>query len=180
MVRTRATEEAVLVFLEPSTGRGHGQAPLANASLPPPPHPPISLEQLLATQNDVMRVLMENETRHGADRQQPRQQHRNSSYSDLLVTHPPLFSKVTDLLEADNWLCTIESMFGLLHYTEYQKTLYATQQLRGSAGTWWASYNATLLDDHQLPWGEFHTTFRGHHLSAGLMHHKLVEFLNLQ
>jgi hypothetical protein len=95
MVHTRATEEAVLVVLEPSTGRGRGQAPLANAPLPPPPHPPI----------------------------------RDSSYSDLLVTHPPLFSKATDLLEADNWLCTIESMFGLLHCIEYQKTLYATEQL---------------------------------------------------
>jgi hypothetical protein len=29
-------------------------------------------------------------------------------------------------LEADSWLRTIESKFGLLHCTEYQKTLYAT------------------------------------------------------
>jgi hypothetical protein len=54
-------------------------------------------------------------------------------YSDLLTTHPPLFSEPTDPLEADNWLRTTESKFGLLHYTEYQKILYAAQQLRGSA-----------------------------------------------
>jgi hypothetical protein len=74
-------------------------------------------------QNDLMRVLMENEMRRGADRQQPRQQHRESLYSDFLVTHPPLFSEATDPLEADNWLRTTESKFGLLQCTEYQKTL---------------------------------------------------------
>jgi hypothetical protein len=47
----------------------------------------------------------------------------DSSDSDFLVTHPPLFSEATDPLEVDNWLCPTESMFGLLHYTEYQKTL---------------------------------------------------------
>jgi hypothetical protein len=32
---------------------------------PPPPHPPVSMEQLLATQNDLMRRLVENDVRHG-------------------------------------------------------------------------------------------------------------------
>jgi hypothetical protein len=47
-------------------------------------------------------------------------------------------------------------------------------------GAWWASYTAALPDHHQVPWGEFLTTFRGHHLSTGLMSHKLAEFLDLQ
>jgi hypothetical protein len=55
-------------------------------------------------------------------------------YLDFLVTHPPLFFGATDPLEADNWLRTTKSKFGLLHCIEYQKTLYAAQQLRGSAG----------------------------------------------
>jgi hypothetical protein len=60
-----------------------------------------------------------------------------SSYSDFLVTHPPLFSEPTDPLDADSWLHTTESNFRLLHCAEYQKTLYTTQQLRGSAGASW-------------------------------------------
>jgi hypothetical protein len=43
---------------------------------------------------------------------------------------------VTDLLEADSWLCTTESKFKLLHCIEYQKTLCTVQQLRGSARAW--------------------------------------------
>jgi hypothetical protein len=30
-----------------------------------------------------------------------------------------------------------------------------------------------------VPWGEFRAAFRDHHLSAGTMHHKLAEFLDL-
>jgi hypothetical protein len=54
------------------------------------------------------------------------------------------------------------------------------QQLRGAAGAWWASYIATLPNDHHVPWGEFHTAFHAHHLSVGLLRSKLKEFLDLE
>jgi hypothetical protein len=75
-----------------------------------------------------MTLLIQNETHHGLERSQhPRHQDMNTSYSEFLATHPPLFSGGKDLLEADDWLSTTESKFSLLHYTEYQKTLYAAQ-----------------------------------------------------
>jgi hypothetical protein len=133
-----------------------------------------------ATQNDLMRMLVENDERRGAERQQPRHQERNSSYSYFLATHQPVFADATDPLEADSWLRTTESKFGLLHCIEYQKTLYTAQQLRGTARAWWASYSAALPVDHHVPWGEFRTAFRAHHLSMGLVHNKLKEFLDLE
>jgi hypothetical protein len=42
-----------------------------------------------------------------------------------------------------------------------------------------ASYTAALPADCHVPWGESHTAFRGHYLSVGIMHRKLVEFLDL-
>jgi hypothetical protein len=78
----------------------------------------MGMEQLLATQNDLMRRLVENDERHVAKRQQPQHQARDSSYSDLLATHPLFFADVIDPLEADSWLCTMKSKFGLLHCTE--------------------------------------------------------------
>jgi hypothetical protein len=123
MVRTRTSEDAILDIPKGSVGRGHGQLPRGGA----PPPPPISLEQLLATQNDLMRRLVENDECRVAKCQQPQHQERDSSYSDFLATHPPVFTDATDPLEVDNWLRTMESKFGLLHCTEYQKTLYATQ-----------------------------------------------------
>jgi hypothetical protein len=49
----------------------------------------------------------------------------NTSYSEFLSTHQPLFFGAKDPLEADDWLHTTKSKFGLLHCTEYQKTMYA-------------------------------------------------------
>jgi hypothetical protein len=121
MVRTRTSEDSILDIPEGSIERGRGQVPRGDA----PPPPPVSLEQLLATQNDLMSRLVENDERRGAERQQPRHQERDSSYSDFLATHPPVFADAIDPLEADSWLCTTESKFGLFHCTKYQKTLYA-------------------------------------------------------
>jgi hypothetical protein len=181
MVCMRTTDDDVLDIPEGSAprGRGRGQPPRGNAP-PPPPHPPVSLEQLLATQNDLMTLLIQNEARRGSERlQHPRYQDMNTSYSEFLATHPPLFSEGKDPLEADDWLRTTESKFSLLHCTEYQKTLYAAQQLRGPVGAWWVSYTVALPADRHVSWGEFCTAFHGHHLSAGTMRHKLAEFLDL-
>jgi hypothetical protein len=124
MVRTRTSKDSIVDIPEGSVGRGCGHVPHGGAP-PPTPGPPVSLEQLLATQNDLMRRLVENDECCGAERQQPRHQERDSSYSDFLATHLPIFADATDPLEADSWLRTMESMFGLHHSTEYQKTLYA-------------------------------------------------------
>jgi hypothetical protein len=53
-------------------------------------------------------------------------------------------------------------------------------QLCGCASAWWATYTATLQDNHQVSWNELCKEFREHHISAGIMHHKLWEFLHLQ
>jgi hypothetical protein len=126
MVHTRATDDDMLDIPEGSAprGRGRGQPPCGNAPLPPP-HPLVSLEQLLATQNELMTLLIQNKTRCGAEHpQHPRHQDMNTSYLEFLVTHPPLFFGGKDPLEVDDWLCTTESKFSLLYCTEYQKTLY--------------------------------------------------------
>jgi hypothetical protein len=100
MVRTRATDDDVFGIPEGSApcGRGRGQPSRGNAP-PPPPHPPVSLEQLLATQNELMTLLIQNEARRGAECLQHRQyQDMNMTYSEFLVTHLPLFSGGKDPL----------------------------------------------------------------------------------
>jgi hypothetical protein len=94
MVHTRTVEELNIDGPEGSVGHGRGQIPRGDA----PPPPPVSLEQLLATQNDLIRRLVENDERRGAERQQPRHQERASSYSDFLSTHPPVFADATNPL----------------------------------------------------------------------------------
>jgi hypothetical protein len=67
MVHTRTSEDPILDIPEGFTGRGHGQAPHSNA--PPPPHRLlVSLEQLLATQKELMWRLVENDEGRGVER----------------------------------------------------------------------------------------------------------------
>jgi hypothetical protein len=127
-----------------------------------------------------MRRLVENDEHRGAERQQSEHQDWDSSYSNFLATHPPVFADATNHSKADSWLRTTESKFRLLHYIEYQKTMYIAQQLHSSAGAWWATYTATLPIDHHVPWGKFCTAFYAHHLSAGLLCIELKEFLDLE
>jgi hypothetical protein len=95
MVRTRATDDDMLDIPEGTAPRGRGRGhPSHGNAPPPPPHPLISLEQLLATQNELMTLLIQNEARRGAERpQHPRYQDMNTSYSEFLATHLPLFSR---------------------------------------------------------------------------------------
>jgi hypothetical protein len=71
MVHKRTTDDDMLDILEGSAphGRGRGQPSHGNAP-PPPPHSPISSEQLLATQNELMTLLIQNEARRGVERPQ--------------------------------------------------------------------------------------------------------------
>jgi hypothetical protein len=169
-----------------SRGHGCGQVPHDNPP-PPPPCALVSIEDLLATQNELMRVLMRNEANYGEEHlQHHRHQDMNTSYSDFLATQPPVFFGARDPLDMDDWLRITELKFDLLHYIENQKTLYATLQLRGLVGAWWASYLAALPANHHVAWDEFFVAFHGHHLSAGTIfqrnhsvHDYTQEFNNL-
>jgi hypothetical protein len=103
-----------------------------------------------------------------------------TTYDDLVATHPPLYTEAGEPLKADHWLWLIESKYGLLHCTEVQKTLFVTQQLRGDASVWWANYATSHPADYQVPWIEFHSAFRAHHIPAGVMRKKCQEFVDLK
>jgi hypothetical protein len=74
----------------------------------------------------------------------------------------------------------MESKFGLLCYTEVQKTLFTVKQLRGDASAWWANYTATCPADYQVMWIEFCNAFRAHYIPVGVMRKKRQEFMDLK
>jgi hypothetical protein len=73
-----------------------------------------------------------------------------TTYVDFTDTRPPVFSKADGPLEVDEWLCTMEQKFEILQCTEYQKPVFAAQQLRGAAGAWWANLVAARPDGHRV------------------------------
>jgi hypothetical protein len=176
MVRTRSGK-GVNDDVPESSNRHRGTF---HPHVPPPssPAPPVSLEQLLAPFNAIVQRLAAIDEWQVVQ-SQPHQQHQESSYFDLLVMQPPEFAEMTDPLEDNHWLRVNESKFRLLHCSELQKTLFTAQQLCGPAMAWWAMYTAALRDNHQVSWSEFCKAFREHHILAGIVHHKLREFLHL-
>jgi hypothetical protein len=105
---------------------------------------------------------------------------RETSYLDFSETHPPLFVKAEDPLEADEWIRVIEQKFRLLRCSETQKPLFAAQQLRGPASTWWGNFVAVQPADHQITWDEFKLAFREHYIPEGVLHMKQEEFMKLK
>jgi hypothetical protein len=102
------------------------------------------------------------------------------TYADFLATRPPTFAEAGEPFEADHWLHTIESKFGLLRCKEHQKTLFAVQQLLGNAGACWANFTAVLPTNHQVQWDEFREAFRAQHIPAGFILTKHQEFMDLR
>jgi hypothetical protein len=58
--------------------------------------------------------------------------------------------------------------------------LFAAQQLRGPASTWWRNYVAIQPTGHQVTWDEFKLVFREHYIPEGVLHMKQEEFIRLK
>src|SRR5437016_4755223 len=145
-----------------------------------PPPPPQTLAEVVAQQTQILQMLVQNQVQQQSQPHGRQGQQQWATYSDFAGTHPPIFSKVEDPLEADSWLRLMEAKFELLTCTEEQKTLFATHQLRGPAASWWETYLATQPVRYRVPWTEFKAAFRAHHVPSSLIKIKLREFLTLK
>jgi hypothetical protein len=99
---------------------------------------------------------------------------------EYFETQPLLFIKAKEPLEADEWVRVTEQKFGLVRCMETQKPLFAAQQLRGPASTWWANFVAIQPAGHQITWEEFKLAFREHYVLEGVLHMKQEEFIRLK
>src|SRR5438105_3267181 len=144
-----------------------------------PPPLPQTLAEVVAQQTQILQMLAQNQM----NQQQPQGQHGQllmASYNNFAGTHPPIFSKAEDPLEADSWLRLMESKFELLVCTEEQKTLFAAHQLRGPAAYWWETCLAMQPAGHRAPWTEFRAAFKAHHIPSSSVKIKLREFMALK
>jgi hypothetical protein len=108
----------------------------------------------------------------------PPQGPRETSYLEFSETCPPLFVKAEDPLEADEWIRVMEQKFRLVRCTETQKPLFAAQQLRGPASTWWGNFVAIQLAGYQI--NEFKIAFREQYVPKGVLRMKQEEFIRLK
>ena len=94
--------------------------------------------------------------------------------------HPPTYSHSADPLDADDWLKVISKKLEITQCNDREKVLYASGRLEGSAADWWDAYTATHADANTITWDEFKSSFREHHVPAGVIKLKQKEFLALK
>ena len=98
---------------------------------PPPPPPPSGFAEVLATQTELLRQIIQGQQQQNHQQQGGRNDHQPQSamYSDFFGTQPPLFNKMEEPLDADAWIKTIESKFDLLTVpsSEANKAHFAAQ-----------------------------------------------------
>jgi hypothetical protein len=92
---------------------------------------------------------------------------------------PATFSRSIDLLNADDWLKTVNEMLKIAQCTDRENVLYASGCLIGPTADWWDSYCATHAAANTITWAEFSTHFRNYHIPTSLMKIK-KEFLSLK
>ncbi|XP_071681175.1 uncharacterized protein [Lolium perenne] len=103
-----------------------------------------------------------------------------SKLKDFQSTNPPVFSKCTEPLHADDWLRTIENNLEVAGVGDNEKVLFATHYLSGPARAWWENIKAIQAEGHVINWEEFKTKFRKTHIPSGLIKLMKDKFMNLK
>ncbi|KAK1682365.1 hypothetical protein QYE76_043213 [Lolium multiflorum] len=104
----------------------------------------------------------------------------HSKLTDFQSTNPPVFTKCTEPLDADDWLRTIENNLEVAGVGNDEKVLFATHFLSGPARAWWENVKAIQAEGHVINWEEFKTKFRKTHIPSGLIKLMKDKFMNLR
>ena len=103
-----------------------------------------------------------------------------SKLKDFQQTNPPVFSKIVEPLDADDWLRTIANNLEVAAVDEADKVLFATHFLAGPARTWWETTRDTVAAGHVFTWEDFVARFRKYHIPQGVMGMMRDKFLKLK
>jgi hypothetical protein len=69
-----------------------------------------------------------------------------------------------ELMDADDWLKSVEKKLQVLQCNNSEKVLLASHQLSGPAPDWWDAYMEAHEEPESMNWLEFRAAFRAHHV----------------
>jgi hypothetical protein len=85
-----------------------------------------------------------------------------------------------DLMDADDWLKSVEKMLQVVQCNNREKVLLASHQLSGPIANWWNAYVEAHEEPENINWLEFRATFCAHHVPQGVIKLKKKEFQDLK
>jgi len=101
--------------------RGHGWG--ANA--------PISMEELMHTQNEMMHAFLQHLQHEPATPPAPPHVYAMDKRGEFMKERPPVFTHSANPMEADDWLRAVERQLNKAQCNDLEKVLYASRQLQG-------------------------------------------------
>jgi hypothetical protein len=146
----------------------------------------VNLEQLIATQNQLMQAVLQtlnnmqpNQQAHQQQAPPPPPPHQ-SRLAEFLRTRPTTFSQAKDPMEVEAWLKGVEKKLVIARCMDHEKVLFAVHQLFGMAANLRETYYNTHADIDSIMWNEFKGCFHNHYVPRGTMKLKKEEFTNLR
>jgi hypothetical protein len=101
-------------------------------------------------------------------------------HGDFQCTKPPTFSQVVKLMDADDWLKSIEKKLQFVQCNNHEKVPLASHQLSNPAADWCYAYVEAHEELESLNWPKFKAAFHAHHVSQGVIKLKKKEFQDLK
>jgi hypothetical protein len=133
-----------------------------NQEANPPPPPPLTLQQVLAIQAQMLQTMQQTLVNMHAQPQAPPPP--RDRLGDFQRTKLPTFSYAMDLMDADDWLKSVEKKLQVVQCNNHENVLQANHQLSSPAADWWDAY----VEDHEEPesinWPDFRAAFRAHYV----------------
>jgi hypothetical protein len=90
------------------------------------------------------------------------------------------FSHIVELMDADDWLKSIEKKLQVVQCNNRERVLLASHQLSSPASDWWDAYVDAHEEPESINWPKFRASFCAHHVSQGVMKLKKKSIQNLK
>jgi hypothetical protein len=94
---------------------------------------------------------------------------------DFQHTKLPNFSQDVELIDADDWLKSIEKKLQVVQCINREKLLLASHQLSGPVVDWWHAYVEAHEEPESINWPEFRAAFHAQHVPQGVIKLKKKE-----
>jgi hypothetical protein len=111
---------------------------------PLPPPPP---EQVLIIQAQMLQIMQQTMVNMQAAQPQAPPLPPRDTLGDFQRTKLPTFSQAVELMDADDWLKSVEKKLQVVQCNNCEKVLLASHQLSGPTADWWDAY----VEAHEEP-----------------------------
>jgi hypothetical protein len=102
-----------------------------NQSVNQPPPPPPTLEQVLAIQAQMLQTMQQTMLNMQAAQPHVPPTPLRDRLGDFQRTKPPIFSHAVELMDADDWLRSVEKKLQVVQCNNREKVLLASRKLSG-------------------------------------------------